>query len=50
MNIYRFLSFLNDLEALERGPAPFAKRMIRKVVYRVVFRSLRAVFRAVGLM
>lgn len=46
---YRALSILGDVEAAERGPAPLAKRLIRKRVYRHVGRGTRSVLRSFGL-
>lgn len=47
--VYRLGSIMGDIEAAERGPAPLAKRLIRKRVYRHVGRGTRSVLRSFGL-
>ena len=47
--IYRALSLTNDIESA-RSPEAFAKRQVRKVIYRNLFGLLRRLFHKVGLL
>jgi hypothetical protein len=49
-DIYRGLALANDIEAAMRGPVPFVKRLIRKVIYAKAFGLLRRLMHALGLM
>lgn len=48
-NLYRAARDLGDLEAAEKGPAEFGKRLIRKRVYRKTGGLTRSLLQALGL-
>jgi len=39
--LYRAARLLGDLNALEEGPEALAKRLVRRTIYREVFKALR---------
>lgn len=41
MNVYRFLSAVNDVKAIRRGPNAVGKRLLRKAAYRAFTSILR---------
>jgi hypothetical protein len=45
-NLYRTARLLGDVQAAQRGPAAYAKRVVRKSVYRQSGRLGRAISRA----
>lgn len=47
--LYRAARLSNNLRAASRGPVPYAKRVARRRVYRVVNRRLGRTLRNVGL-
>lgn len=48
-NLYRGARILGDIQAAEKGPAPVAKRRVRRTVYRTEGRWTRKVLRSLGL-
>lgn len=48
-SLYRIASILGDVEAAEKGPGAYAKRLVRRRVYRSNGRLLRYLLRTVGL-
>ena len=40
-SIYRFLSAVNDVKAVRRGPRAVGRRLVRKALYRAFTRALR---------
>lgn len=48
-SLYRAARDLGDVEAAAKGPAPLARRVVRRQVYRHVNRGTRALLRGLGL-
>ena len=47
--LYRGARDLGNLQAAARGPGPYARRVVRRAVYRKTNGELRRVLRALGL-
>jgi hypothetical protein len=48
-NLYRAARILGDVEAVGRGPGPYARRVVRRRAYRVNGRWMRRLLRKAGL-
>lgn len=48
-SFYRWARILGDVEAAEKGPAPLAKRLVRKRIYRTQGTVTRRILRVLGL-
>ena len=47
--LYRWARVLGDVEAAEKGPTSFGKRVVRRAVYRNTNRATRRFLRLMGL-